>query len=392
MVSSCWSRESQRRHWVFRGSWAGFFECRVEDGDAREEMMEKKTIARRSNLEDDLAVVDGATATQSGSHGAAWHWCFNGGSGSLRIGGEDGGDTTMSTICGFDGGGHGGSRLATRLMVVEIGFGGDKVGGSGDKVGGSDDKGSCAEVGGKADVADEGGVFGVVEGATPVPKMCIKAQFMYPSKSTLPISKPTASNLSKIEVKARLKELMDKKREREIERKEEERREEREKKKKREEKERREEERREEKERREEEIREEEKKKEEKNKKREREKKKKKREEKERREEERREEKERREEEIREEEKKRRRKKRAGTYGQSTKFVEAFFKEPTLGLLKHHQQGALSVGARFTANGLPCSRAPRCHQERGAQAPTELPEAPFGCIFHVTQHVFLDSS
>lgn len=42
----------------------------------------------------------------------------------------------MTTICGSDGGGHGGSRLTTRLMAVEIGFGSDKVGGSGNKVGG----------------------------------------------------------------------------------------------------------------------------------------------------------------------------------------------------------------------------------------------------------------
>ncbi|KOM54908.1 hypothetical protein LR48_Vigan10g080000 [Vigna angularis] len=42
----------------------------------------------------------------------------------------------MTTICGSDGGGHGGLRLTTRLMMVEIGFGGGKVGRNGGKVGG----------------------------------------------------------------------------------------------------------------------------------------------------------------------------------------------------------------------------------------------------------------
>ncbi|KOM38246.1 hypothetical protein LR48_Vigan03g162800 [Vigna angularis] len=58
--------------------------------------------------EDDPIAIDGATTPQSGSRGAA---------------------------CS-DGGGHGGSQLTMRLMVVEIGFSGDKVGGIGDKVNG----------------------------------------------------------------------------------------------------------------------------------------------------------------------------------------------------------------------------------------------------------------
>ncbi|WVZ06798.1 hypothetical protein V8G54_020144 [Vigna mungo] len=114
------------------GSWAGFSGCRVEDEDAREEMMEKKTVGEGftmevSGEEDDLAAIDGA----------AWRWCVNCGGGSLRTGGEDGGDARMTAICGSDGSRHGGSRLTTRLMVVEIGFGGDG------KVGGSNDKGFC---------------------------------------------------------------------------------------------------------------------------------------------------------------------------------------------------------------------------------------------------------
>ncbi|WVZ15542.1 hypothetical protein V8G54_013108 [Vigna mungo] len=109
----------------------------VEDENAREETMKKKTLAQRSDLgceEDDLTVVDGVTTTQSDSRGAAWCWCVNDGGGSLRTGGEDGGDGRMMAICGSNGGGHGGSRLTMRLIVVEIGFSVGKVEGDGIRI------------------------------------------------------------------------------------------------------------------------------------------------------------------------------------------------------------------------------------------------------------------
>ncbi|WVZ21038.1 hypothetical protein V8G54_008360 [Vigna mungo] len=98
------------------GSWAGFSGCKVEDEDAREEMMEKKTVGEGfamevSGEEDDLAAIDGLVVRMVATLG------FGGVNGGFTVMVEDDGDLW--------------------LMVVEIGFGGDgKVGDSSDKVGG----------------------------------------------------------------------------------------------------------------------------------------------------------------------------------------------------------------------------------------------------------------
>ncbi|WVZ00440.1 hypothetical protein V8G54_026509 [Vigna mungo] len=101
------------------GSWIGFFECRVEDEDARDEMMEKKMLAQRSDLgceEDDLVVVNGVTKTQSGSRGVVW----------CETGGEDGGDSRVWRV-------NGGFAVMVEddgdLLVAD-----DEVDGGGDRV------------------------------------------------------------------------------------------------------------------------------------------------------------------------------------------------------------------------------------------------------------------
>ncbi|WVZ02107.1 hypothetical protein V8G54_022913 [Vigna mungo] len=93
-----------------------------------------------SSKEDDLA-VDGVTATQSGSRGLVVKMVTTlGFSGQWRIRGD-------------------GSQLTARLMVVEIGFDGGKVGGSDSKVGDDRIRVSIVKV---------EGVFGEVERATPI--------------------------------------------------------------------------------------------------------------------------------------------------------------------------------------------------------------------------------
>ncbi|WVY92278.1 hypothetical protein V8G54_037792 [Vigna mungo] len=130
------------------------FDLGVEDKDARKEMTEKKTLAQRSDIgceEDDLVVVDGAMTWFSWcglmrvARGEAL--CVNGAGGSLRTGGFGGVNGAFKVMVEDDGE----LRLAARLMVVEIGFGGGKVGDSGGK-------GFCVEE--EADVAGEGVFWG----------------------------------------------------------------------------------------------------------------------------------------------------------------------------------------------------------------------------------------